>query len=114
MKHRSPSYVLIFLIIGILLLASSYTLSPGGERDKFIALSLAQVAFILLTVSILEFIWDLLGGEPIKQTLDDLRASVNLLVVQLEQMVPSPGPTKARIPGRRLPAGGYLLSASDH
>jgi hypothetical protein len=36
------------------------------------------------------------------------------LVVRLEQMVPSPGPTKARIPGRRLPAGGYLPSVSDH
>jgi hypothetical protein len=79
MKVSAPRAGPIFLIIGALLLGLSYALTVEGEKEEFFASALSQIAFVVLTVAILDFFWNLLGGEPIKKTLDDLRSSVNLL-----------------------------------
>jgi hypothetical protein len=88
-NKRSPH--LIFLIIGVLLFLLSYALVVlAGERpsesQKFWSGALQTLAFVLLTVVVVDVLWRALGGEPVSKTLEalgnalaELRASVLLL-----------------------------------
>lgn len=67
---------IVFLIIGVLLLIISYLIKSQLE---FFSSTLMNISFILLTIVIVDFFWEVLGGEPISQTLNELRVSVKLL-----------------------------------
>ncbi len=84
---RSPQ--LIFLVIGGLLLAVAFLIDAQASPSqllKFLGSASQDVAFIILTVVIVDFLWGVLGGEPVSQalnalgvTLRDMRISVQLL-----------------------------------
>jgi hypothetical protein len=62
----------IFLLIGALLLLTAFLL----QRDGFFSSILSNVAIVVLTVVILNFLWNLLGGEPIANSLEQLTGSL--------------------------------------
>lgn len=77
---------IIFLLIGGLLLLISYLVSPHPPQgDSFLSGALSQAAFVLLTVTILNFLWALLGGDPIAKILSNLGNSTKLFNETLEQ-----------------------------
>src|SRR5437762_14121024 len=65
----SAKPVILFLIIGGLLLWISYLLRPQSPQDAFVSNALSQAAFVVLTVTIVNFLWILLGGDPITNAL---------------------------------------------
>lgn len=84
---RSPH--LIFLIIGGLLLSVAFLVDAqvrSSQLLKFLGSASQDLAFITLTVVIVDFLWGVLGGEPVSRALDalevtlqDMRMSVQLL-----------------------------------
>ncbi len=62
----------IFLLIGALLLLIAFLL----QRDGFFSSILFNMAFVVLTVVILNFLWNLLGGEPVVNSLEQLTGSL--------------------------------------
>src|SRR4051812_9419796 len=86
-KFRRLAAIIIFLIIGSLLLCISYLIrpkSPSGQ-DEFLSSALSNASFVLLTVVILDVIWGLLGGEPVSETLAELRGSVTRFETKIQQ-----------------------------
>ena len=89
MKKIQLNPQIIFLIIGLLLLGISYLLVTNNnpsESIKFWASVFQNFSFIILTIVTINFLWQLLGGEPIektlnslKETLGDMRSAVLLL-----------------------------------
>jgi hypothetical protein len=86
---RKPNF--IFIIIGFLLLVTAFLLAlyapkPQSETVKFLINTFQNIAFIVLTIVIVNFLWQILGGEPIRETLkalgntlSEMRSSVSLL-----------------------------------
>lgn len=80
---------MIFLIIGVLLLVVAFLISTSTTESgviKFLGSASQDLAFIILTIVVVDFLWAILGGEPINQvlkvltdTLREMRASVKLL-----------------------------------
>jgi hypothetical protein len=80
---------LVFFIIGFLLLVVAFLISTSEERSgviRFLGSASQDLAFIILTIVVVDFLWAILGGEPINQvlkmltdTLREMRASVKLL-----------------------------------
>ena len=73
MSKQRPQ--IIFLLIGLLLFVISYLLSTGqqpSEGIKFWSSVIQNISFIILTVVIMNSLWELLGGEPINLTLNEL------------------------------------------
>jgi hypothetical protein len=80
MNRKSTRPRAIFLIIGILLLVISYlTKGTSVGNIDFLSKSLNSLGFILLTVVVVNWLWETLGGEPIASTLVEFRSSVQLL-----------------------------------
>ena len=78
MKERTKP-IIIFLVIGGLLLFVSYLLRPiSPQTDGFFSSAFENAAFVLLTVAAIDWLWRLLGGEPISNTLIDLQQSFRL------------------------------------
>ena len=68
---------IIFLIIGFLLLLISYLVRPhSSQDDAFLSNALSQTAFVVLTVTIVNFLWTLLGGDPLSNKLHSLGNSI--------------------------------------
>ena len=104
-SKRRPQ--IIFFIVGALLLLTSYILIEAGgtqpsEGLKFWSGALLNLAFVLLTVVVVDFLWGVLGGEPISETLaalgntlTEMRSSVSLLrdskTSGLERIFPGSG-----------------------
>lgn len=86
-SKRRPQVV--FLIVGILLLVISFLLVKGehpSEAIRFWSSAIQNVSFIVLTVVIIDLLWQVIGGEPITETLkalgttlSDLRGAILLL-----------------------------------
>jgi hypothetical protein len=74
---EARSYVL-GAILGLLLLVIAFLLRDDSIRS-FLSASLASLAFVILTIAIVALFWELVGGEPLSQSLHDLRSSVTLL-----------------------------------
>jgi hypothetical protein len=79
MASKANKPMIIFALLGILLLIIAALLTPTSKAQEFISTALANVAFVLLTVVIVNFLWETLGGEPIGSAVDELRTSVKLL-----------------------------------
>jgi|GEM_PF-3054572 len=88
MKSNTRNALIVFLLMGIGCLIISYLVLANFYHGKqeyssklwdFVIAALSQVAFVVLTVVILNFLWELMGGEPISKTLDDLRKSTLLI-----------------------------------
>lgn len=71
----------IMLAIGILLLVICFLIRDVNEVTvkKFIYNSLFNITFIIITVVLVNYIWNLLGGEPVEKLLTKLNESVTLL-----------------------------------
>ncbi len=70
---------IVFFIIGALLLFIAWTQTPPEKRVDFEFLTLQSLGLIVLTIVIVDFLWTLMGGDPIGETLLELRHSVRLL-----------------------------------
>jgi hypothetical protein len=87
MKERTKP-VLIFLVIGVLLLFVSYLLRPTSpQTDSFFSSAFSNAAFVLLTVAMVDWLWGLLGGEPISKTLIDLKQSFHLFDMNMQSYI---------------------------
>lgn len=64
----------IFLLVGGLLLFIAFLL----QKYSFFSSILSNIAFVTLTVFILNFLWNLLGGEPLANSLEQLTESLKL------------------------------------
>jgi hypothetical protein len=79
----------IFFVIGFLLLIVAFLISTSEQQSgviRFLGSASQDLAFIILTIVVVDFLWAILGGEPINQvltiltdTLREMRASVKLL-----------------------------------
>lgn len=77
-NHRKP--LIIFFIIGFLLIIISYlTRGTTASMKVFLSSAANSIGFILLTVVLVSWLWGVLGGEPITETLSYLRSSISLL-----------------------------------
>lgn len=90
MKQPTRIPQIVFLLLGGLLLVIAYLLatliSNPSESAKFWTNSIQNIAFIILTVVIVDFLWQIIGGEPVRDTLTalagtlaEMRSSVVLL-----------------------------------
>jgi hypothetical protein len=90
MKQPSRTPQIVFLLLGLLLLVIAYLLatliSSPSESTKFWTGSIQNIAFIVLTIVIVDFLWQIIGGEPVRETLKalsetltEMRSSVVLL-----------------------------------
>lgn len=76
MSDRVRPHV-ILLIIGVLLLIVAFLLGklPNSASWAFTADATKNVAFIVLTVVIVEFLWDTLGGDPSRRAVAELNTN---------------------------------------
>lgn len=70
----------IFLLIGALLLAIAFLL----QTNSFFSSVLFNAAFVILTVVILNSLWNLLGGEPVANALEQLTGSLQHLFERVD------------------------------
>jgi hypothetical protein len=70
--NRKVQASVIFLLFGALLLLCAFLL----QANSFVSSALFNAAFVVLAVVILNFLWDLLGGEPISNALEQLTGSL--------------------------------------
>ena len=83
-KRSKAGY--LFFIIGLLVLLISGFMTAKAKRDEFFSTTIQGVALIILTVVVIDFLWSIVGGDPVSEslltlraTLGDLRTSVRLL-----------------------------------
>ena len=72
-SKRKPQ--IIFLLIGALLIVISFLLATGeqpSEKIKFWSSAIQNIAFIILTIVIVDFLWQVVGGEPVSETIKTL------------------------------------------
>lgn len=75
MKKRN-SYI-ILAILGVLVVIISFLVKPNEiTNDEFLYVLLLNIGFVALTIVIVNFLWYLLGGEPME---DMIRNSVDTL-----------------------------------
>jgi hypothetical protein len=86
MRDKRTRARIFFFIIGMLLLIPSYFMTAPGKHGEFLTSTLQNVGLIALTVVIVDFLWGLVGGDPVsdsivqlQHTLAELRTSVRLL-----------------------------------
>lgn len=72
--------IIIVGLIGALLLVITFFIKDSTMDLKlFTYQALFNVSFILITIALVNGLWNLLGGEPLEKMLGDLRTSTNLL-----------------------------------
>jgi len=72
-SKRKPQ--IIFLLIGALLIVISFLLATGeqpSEKIKCWSSAIQNIAFIILTIVIVDFLWQVVGGEPVSETIKTL------------------------------------------
>lgn len=68
------------MIIGALLLTIAFFLKdPSVTTVAFTYSSIFNIAFILITVGLVNIVWDLVGGEPMQNLLNQSRNTIRLL-----------------------------------
>jgi hypothetical protein len=79
----------IFLLLGgsILTVAILFAVASDVRVADFVASALANLAFVLLAVAAVEWIWGLLGGAPLGASVAEIQRSVRLLDDQLSRSV---------------------------
>ena len=73
---------IVFFLLGVLLLVISYLLAieaNPSESVKFWSAAIQNIAFIILTIVIVDFLWQVVGGEPVSETLKTLAAMLSEL-----------------------------------
>ena len=80
MKDTKRTPQIIFLLLGVLMLVIAFLLTTliqqPSEAVKFWADSIKTIAFIILTIVIVDFLWQIIGGEPVRETLKVLAATL--------------------------------------
>lgn len=80
MKQPTRTPQIVFLLLGGLLLFIAYLLatliSNPSESAKFWTNAVQTIAFIILTIVIVDFLWQIIGGEPVRETLTALAATL--------------------------------------
>jgi hypothetical protein len=81
MKQPTRTPQIVFLLLGGLLLFIAYLLATlitnPTESEKFWTNSIQNIAFIILTIVIVDFLWQIIGGEPVRETLNTLAATLS-------------------------------------
>ena len=71
---------IIFTIIGVLLLVIAYNIKPDNQSfDEFWFTVVLNIAFVVLTIVILNFLWSCLGGEPMEEKVQKLVETFELV-----------------------------------
>src|ERR1044072_8909180 len=68
----------IFAVLGLLLSVIAALVTSKSSKE-FLGDALLTLAFVLLTVVVIQLLWGALGGEPIETALDNLRDANTLL-----------------------------------
>ncbi len=77
---NKKNQITIVMLLGILILIISFFLKEKTMSfESFIFQALFNIAFVLITIALVNVIWGLLGGEPLEKMLDGLRSSIKLL-----------------------------------
>jgi hypothetical protein len=72
MKRSEWQRFILFLLLGTGLLVAAYYTTPADKHREFPSNALISAAFILLAVTLLNFVYWLAGGEPIAAQLERL------------------------------------------
>lgn len=91
MRQKSGKQALAFFLLGALILIIAtlalQNFSPNPDLPTFLIHALANTAFVLLAVAIVNGAWWLLGGEPVTTALEHLSDSVERQVNQLKESI---------------------------
>lgn len=80
MKKRSVYPYVILFIIAVLVLVVAYFIRPSTvSLDDFIYNITLNGGYIIITIVIVNGLWFLLGGDPIKNSIDDLMRCFHFL-----------------------------------
>ena len=79
MNENKKRNIIIGLVGFLLLIIAGFLKGDNISTRMFLYDICLNSSFILITVVVLSFIWDLLGGEPIENLLNMLWKSVILL-----------------------------------
>lgn len=79
MRNRPAVRRWLFLVIGLLVLSTAYFMTDPAKRGEFWPTTVQNVALIALTVVIVEFLWDLAGGDPVTEEFADVRSTLGEL-----------------------------------
>jgi len=76
---RKP--LVVFLLLGglILTVAILFAVASDLRIASFVADALASLAFVLLAVAAVQWLWGILGGEPLNASIAELHQSVGLI-----------------------------------
>jgi hypothetical protein len=77
-KHKTRPHAL-FSIVGILLLAVSFLLAPADKRSEFWVSTIQNVGLIALTVVIVDVLWNIIGGDPVGESIAELHGLLRQL-----------------------------------
>ena len=78
MKKQRPYW--IFTIIGILVLVIAFFIRPTQSSNQEFAFSIFfNLGVIILTVVIVNFLWSMVGGEPMEKMLEDITKTFKLV-----------------------------------
>jgi len=72
MRRGEWQRFVLFLVLGLVLLVLAYYATPDDKIKEFRSNALASAAFVLLAVTLLNFVYWLAGGEPIAAQLERL------------------------------------------
>ena len=72
MKRSEWTRFVLFLLLGSVLLVWAYFVTPADKIKEFPSNALISAAFVLLAVTLLNFVYWLAGGEPIAAQLERL------------------------------------------
>jgi len=69
----------VFLIIGALVAIISFLIKPEGSQDReFWSDAVLNLALVLIAVTLLDWLWHLAGGEPLSQSVSELKTNLDL------------------------------------
>jgi hypothetical protein len=67
----------LFLLVGGLLLIVSFLATPPTQRDAFWTSTIQNFGLIALTVVIVDALWTIVGGDPVGESIGELRTTLD-------------------------------------
>lgn len=77
--NRKNQMTVLSVISGLLLIIAFFIKDQNTTLQSFIYMVVTNISFVIITIVLVNFIWGLLGGEPIENLLISLRSSISLL-----------------------------------
>ena len=82
MKYIRDNPVLIFLGFGVLLLVIAFLVAKGGPNFSyysFFGVAIVTIAFVFLTVALINILWTVLGGDPLQKLVAGFHDTLSIL-----------------------------------